>query len=98
MKCNVCPDGSKMGMSGCDTGKVEPPLTDTCHLLTRRAIDEAWRAWQPLGSRLVPVTPLVQGAALQQPIYELNVFFVQATFSFLQHFEVAETVEATAVK
>ncbi|XP_031649944.1 agrin isoform X3 [Oncorhynchus kisutch] len=28
MKCNVCPDGSKMGMSGCDTGADAPTSCD----------------------------------------------------------------------
>ncbi|XP_045065333.1 agrin-like isoform X3 [Coregonus clupeaformis] len=28
MKCNVCPDGSKMGMNGCDTGADAPTSCD----------------------------------------------------------------------
>lgn len=51
MKCNVCPDGSKMGMNGCDKGNTHrhtlyfSPLTS---LLPCVSVSLIWTVEQPL--------------------------------------------------
>lgn len=83
MKCNVCPDGSKMGMSGCDKGRkgggAPRQLVERSDTQTQPSLSFSLTCRSPTG--------LIHGSASWQLVLSLSTFLIHLFYWRIHRYE-----------